>query len=142
MGISGTFLALRSRVAGFGFFGLGVGVATGVAAGLVELLGEGFSADGAGAESNGLDCGDADSAGVANVSDPDPESDPDPDPDPDSEAVAFVELPLTTPMMPPATSATARRAMTGRRKRGSFTPTVCHEIHKTCVVMGPRPKGM
>ena len=128
-GISGIFLALRSRVAGLGFFGFGValgvalGVADGVALGVADGVALGVADGVALGVADGLSDGVAE--GVAES------------PDGDSEAVALEVFTLITPTIPPATSATARSAITGMRNRGSFTTEVCHETHKSCVLWAP-----
>lgn len=136
------FFALRSRVAGLGFFGLGVGlgvmvivlgcVAAGVRA---EVSGDGVdSGDGVatGDGGDGVSDGDGVSAGdgvATGVDWPGAGS--------DSDAVALDELTLITPKIPPATRAKANKAVTGISRRGSFTSEVCHETPKYGV-LAPR----
>lgn len=153
MGISGMFFALRSRVAGLGFLGLGAALGL-IIKGVAEVVLAGVMRDGLGdaeglgvadelLDSDGLGVADerADSDGLGEVSVV-----------VDSDAVALVVFTLRTPTKPPATSANASRAMTGRvfvfpsrpgtaavrrlKPRGSFTTKVCHETHKTGV---PKP---
>lgn len=149
MGISGMFFALRSRVAGLGFLGLGAALGL-IIKGVAEVVLAGVMRDGLG-DAEGLGVADglgdadglADSDGLGEVSVV-----------VDSDAVALVVFTLRTPTKPPATSAKASRAMTGRffvcpsrpgtaavrrlKPRGSFTTKVCHETHKTGV---PKPPG-
>ena len=121
-GISGTFFALRSLVAGLGFLGFGVanGVANGVGMGAVETIGSGVGV----AKGASIGC----SISVETV----------------SEAMASGALLLNVPSRPPAISDTARRAVTGiitlnDGSEGSFTPKVCHVIHNSGV--GGTPMG-
>jgi hypothetical protein len=120
-GISGTFFAFRSLVAGLGFLGLGVavGVANGVGVGAVETFGVGVGI----AKGASLGCSISGvTVSVETV----------------SEAMASGALPLNVPSRPPAISDTARRAVTGMItlndvSGGSFTKKVCHVIHKSGV---------
>lgn len=127
------FFALRSRVAGLGFFGLGVGlgvmvivlgcVAAGVRA---EVSGDGVDSGDGVSDGDGVSAGDGVATGVDW-----------PGAGSDSDAVALDELTLITPKIPPATRAKANKAVTGISRRGSFTSEVCHETPKYGV-LAPR----